>query len=272
VETRSRRSVSPKKRIDTQLSAPCVQPAASAVSAKSLSTGTRKPAVPCALFSGYDETAEDASALMLNGGGTLVSLMSGKQTQKMGVYLLRKATFRGVLTAYTFDLDIITEASKEAALRGVDMTVIGDHGHTISGSTKAMVAKFSEMRDAGVKVLLSRGISGSSGIQHSKTLLCDEHVIVGSCNWTNSSRLNQERSVLIALNEKGMQAYEESLKHLKANCSVFSEKEEEHGRAVRERRASKSIPPSTVADRYATAKRFSVARARSLGRDAGADV
>jgi len=273
VETRSRRSVSPKKRIDTQLSAPSVQPAASAVSAKSLPTGTRKPTVPCALFSGYDETAEDASALMLNGGGTLVSLMSGKQTQKMGVYLLSKATFRSVLTAFTFDLDIITEASKEAARRGVDMTVIGDHRHTISGSTKAMVAKFSEMRDAGVKVLLSRGISGSSGIQHSKTLLCDEHVIVGSCNWTNSSRLNQERSVLIALNEKGMQAYEESLKHLKAYCSVFSEKDEEHGQAVRARRASRSIPPTATAkDRYTTAKRFSVARARSLGPDAATDV
>ena len=129
------------------------------------------------------------------------------------------------------------------------------------------------MRDAGVKVLLSRGVSGSSGIQHSKTLLCDEHIIVGSCNWTNSSRLNQERSVLIALNEKGMQAYEESFKYLKANSSVFSEKEEEHGQAVRDRRASKSIPPSTTArDRYSTAKRFSVARARSLGRDATTDV
>ena len=37
------------------------------------------------------------------------------------------------------------------------------------------------------------------GIQHSKTLLVDDWMLVGSTNWTTSSRSNLERTCLIQL-------------------------------------------------------------------------
>jgi phosphatidylserine/phosphatidylglycerophosphate/cardiolipin synthase-like enzyme len=224
------------------------------------------------LFVGYQESAEDASHLTLGGGGTLLSVMSGKQTQKMGVYLINKATFRIMLTAFTFDLLMITEPLKEAAARGVDVTVIGDWNHTLTGSTAAMVSRFAALRDAGVCVLLTRGVSGTTGIQHSKTLLCDEHIIVGSCNWTNSSRLNQEMSVLLSLNTEGMASYEERVQYLRRHSTPFTEAEEAKGR---QHRGARSVPPETrdapsAEDRYRTAKKYSIARARSASR--GAEV
>ena len=130
-----------------------------------------------------------------------------------------------------------------------------------------MVDRLSQMKAGGVKVLLSAGADGKSGIQHSKTVLCDEYVIVWSCNWTNASRSNQEIDVLVALNESGMAAYDERVKYIKEHSRVFDEELEKAGRDHRSRRSAsrehKSVPP---AERYATAKRFSIARARSAGR------
>jgi len=213
------------------------------------------------LFIDYEESAEDASVLNLMGAGTLLSIMSGKQAQKMGAFLIGKATFRIVLTAFTFDLLTITEALKQAVARGVEVTMIGDANHALTGTTAAMVTRLAALRDAGVRVELTKGVSGNSGIQHSKTLLCDEHVIIGSCNWTNSSRLNQEMSVLLSLNAEGLASYEERLKYLQLYSMPFTEEEEQKGRRSR---GARSVPP--VEDRYRTARRFSIARARSASR------
>ena len=179
----------------------------------------------------------------------------------MGAFLISKATFRVILTAFTFDLLVIASALKEAVTRGVDVTVIADFNHTLTGTTAAMVSRLAALRDAGVRVELTKGVSGNSGIQHSKTILCDEHLIVGSCNWTNSSRLNQEMCVLLSLNTEGLSGYEERFKYLSRYSVPFTENEEAKGRP---HRGSRSVPPAE--DRYRTAKRFSIARARSQSR------
>ena len=125
---------------------------------------------------------------------------------------------------------------------------------------------------------MSYGLNGESGIQHSKTVLADEPVLIGSCNWTTSSRQNHEIGVLLSLNEVGLAAYDGRLRFIKERAVPFSEEFERSGRqnrkdqaaAKRDRQQSsqgprhRSVPP-TAHDRYRTALRFSVARARSSG-------
>ena len=199
----------------------------------------------------------------------MLSVMSSKQTQKMAVYMITKAVRHIIMTVYTMDLLVICEALKAAAKRGVKVEVVADHGHTLTGSTVAMVERMKALRAAGVQVVLTKGASGNSGIQHSKTLLCDEHIIVGSCNWTNASRSNQEMNVLVALNDAGMSSWQERLNYLRRHSRPMTDEDVAKGQATRDqRKASNSVPP---ADRYTTARRFSIharrARERSASRD-----
>ena len=114
--------------------------------------------------------------------------------------------------------------------------------------------------------MLSRGVSGNSGIQHSKTVLSNEYLIVGSCNWTSASRENHEEDMLVALNEAGLVAHDERLMYIQEHSQAFNDEMEKAGRDHRSKRAAsrehKSVPPS--AERYRTARRSSVARARAL--------
>ena len=51
--------------------------------------------------------------------------------------------------------------------------------------------------------LVNRTVSGQ-GIQHAKSALVGDELIVGSCNWTTSSRSNYELGVLIRLRESSV--------------------------------------------------------------------
>ena len=120
---------------DSQPREPSLVPAAGAVRPDQDATSewtslalTRKEAMAIVeFFRGYDEQAEDAAHLIMNKtaqssrvpsyGGVLISLMSGKQTQKMVVYVIKKATYRVFMTGFTFDLLMIAEALIEAAQR-----------------------------------------------------------------------------------------------------------------------------------------------------------
>ena len=136
-----------------------------------------------------------------------------------------------------------------AGKRGVDVGCALDTSHTLTGSTTWQVERLSEMKSGGVKVMLSRGVSGNSGIQHSKTVLSEE-----------------EEDMLVALNEAGIAAHDERLRYIKEHSQAFTEELEKAGREPRSQRAAsrehKSVPPS--AERYRTAKRFNIARARTL--------
>jgi len=197
------------------------------------------------LFAGYQESADVAAHLMLDGGGVVLSVMSSKQTQKMAVYLITKAVRNVIMTVYTYDLLVLCEALKAAASRGVKVEVIADYGHTLTGTTVAMVERMKALLAAGVQVVLTKGVSGNSGIQHSKTLLCDDHIIVGSCNWTTSSRSNQEMSLLVALNDAGMSSWQERLSYLKRHGRPMTEEDAVKGQSTRDqRKASHSVPPA----------------------------
>ena len=49
---------------------------------------------------------------------------------------------------------------------------------------------------------VGRAVVGT-GIQHAKTVLVDDMLVVGSCNWTVSSKANSEVAVLIRMNSSG---------------------------------------------------------------------
>ena len=57
---------------------------------------------------------------------------------------------------------------------------------------------------------VNRPISGT-GIQHAKTLLADDFLIIGSCNWTVSSRANSELGALVQLTPKGAQLVRDTI-------------------------------------------------------------
>ena len=97
----------------------------------------------------------------------------------------------------------------------------------------------------GVDAPLSRGLSGSTSIQHSKTLLRDDHPVVGSCSWTSSSRLNQTLSALLTLDQGGIDAYDEKLGYTKRQSTPFTPELAAAGTARREARG-KSAPPAEM--------------------------
>ena len=231
------------------------------------------------LLDGYDELADDATEIRWRGGGVMLGLMGAKQAQKMALYLLGKAKECVILTCYTFDYAPLVAALKETKARGVDVKVIADKGHMMAGATVTMPERLEELRAAGVEVGLCKGPGGKSGIQHSKTLLCDKHAIIGSCNWTNSSRQNNELCALIALNEEGLLAWERRMTMLRRDCVEMDADHVETAREVRSARSASrgrrtkggDKQEGTAADMYRTAKRFSVARQLALSKQTGED-
>ena len=57
---------------------------------------------------------------------------------------------------------------------------------------------------------VGRTISGT-GIQHAKTLLADHTLVVGSTNWTVSSRANSEVGVMVRLHPSGERLVRDAL-------------------------------------------------------------
>ena len=122
-----------------------------------------------------------------------------------------------------------------------------------------MPDRLRDLRESGVGVWLCRGVSNSLGTQHSKTLLVDDYLILGSTNWTNASRNNQEISVLIRVSEAGRDAWDERLGYMTLQVTEFTEED-----YIRARNTRTMRPRSAGPEKYATAKRFSIARQRSL--------
>ena len=142
----------------------------------------------------------------------LRSFMHGEETLAMASYMLDRCGEKAVLTCFTFDSMEVALSLANAAKRGRNVTVYADRNHLVGGTTKSEVDRMEFLRDSGVTVRLVTGRSGQvpgcngnfAGIQHSKTLLVDEHAIVGSTNWTNAARKNHETSVLLSLAEEGL--------------------------------------------------------------------
>jgi len=187
--------------------------------------------------------------MMQHGDGTVAAVMNAHDTVRTAEWLINHADDHVFLTCFTFDLSRISDALESAAKREVQVTVIADRNHTFKGVTQKQLERISSMDEAGVYVMLTNGIHG--GIQHSKTLEVDGVAIIGSTNWTQSSLTNTELSVMIEFSDRGLRHFQAWKGELLAHAEPFKE-------CVPADRSKASV------DRFRTARRFSVARARSL--------
>ena len=223
-----------------------------------------------AMFQGYDQNADNAAELFYGGLGRILAIMPSKATHKLALFMIGRSLSDIVLTAFTFDLADMVDALNAACQRGVKVKVLVDRSHALSGTTQNMPNRLAALMDGGVEVRLCRGCSNGTGIQHSKTLMIDMFLFVGSANWTNASQSNQEVSILFAMNADGIEAHTRRLEQILEVSEPFSDAQVKAACEVREQRKagnaqnrSRSLGRSpareSTEDRFRTMRKFSIA-------------
>ena len=160
------------------------------------------------------------------------------------------------MSCFTFDLEGLTEDIGDAAVRGPKMIVVADRKHALGGVTKAMAERLSSLKAKGVVVYLADG--PENGIQHSKVVLSDGMLLLGSTNWTGASQRNCELDALIKLSDDGIPEWDAWQHAVLERAMLMTTQQEEVAHKTREDRAGVAQN-----DKFRTAKKFSIARARS---------
>ena len=159
----------------------------------------------------------------------LSCIVNCAQQHKATVYFLGSMQQGDVayLVAYTFGLQEVASAAQTAARRGGDVRIVADKRELFSGRTAGMIDLLDQCQRAGCRVFLATGTSVSNayaqvgrygpsdlgvGICHAKTFaMCKGTteaigpavMLLGSANWTTSSRCNLEMGVLLTLTWNG---------------------------------------------------------------------
>ena len=235
---------------------------------------SRCSAVPCRclttddeespFFKNYDEKAEEAASLFRGRykGGKLVSLVGAKESHKMANYMIGRAKDYVTLTGFSYDLVSITESLKAASHRFLMVKVYVDRSHALRGTTLKMLERLEELRQHGVYVFLVRG-TGSGGIQHSKTVSSDGLLLLGSANWTESSRTNHELGVVLELEGEGRNALRQKMQVMHAYSDPLTPELYFQARQARDEKEKEKKQRSQSVDVGQTARRFSIARRRA---------
>jgi phosphatidylserine/phosphatidylglycerophosphate/cardiolipin synthase-like enzyme len=139
-------------------------------------------------------------------------VLTSRQTQTAAVQLLKTAEsgMLVILLGYYFDRADIAEELVEAAARGACVTCVFDRGALVKGTSKHMKTELDRLASTRVVVRILEGEdtradyeavgrsgTGFPGLQHAKALLVESRAIIGSTNWTTSSRGNSEMSLLV---------------------------------------------------------------------------
>jgi phosphatidylserine/phosphatidylglycerophosphate/cardiolipin synthase-like enzyme len=149
-----------------------------------------------------------------SGLGVVLRLPGGTESHDIAVRLVDSAEQYVRLFGFTYDRGDITEALKKAKLRGVDVAVGVDRKWTLNGRTRDQLARLKELEAHGVVTrvvsgsstaeeyhAVGRSVSDSVGILHAKAVHTDKGTLVGSANWTTSSRSNIELGVELSLDD-----------------------------------------------------------------------
>ena len=172
-----------------------------------------------------------------------IEYVRNKEAQVRAVELLQqypKASVR--VTAYSFDQPDMVEVIK--GHQGF-VRILVDAGMTHESRTKMQLQSLMMLRNAGHRIRVCRGRSlskayaedsrsttagsGLKGIQHSKTCFVENgkvgHLVVGSCNWTTSSKANRESGVVITadVDHRVFQAFKEHFEEDWEESQVFDE-------------------------------------------------
>jgi phosphatidylserine/phosphatidylglycerophosphate/cardiolipin synthase-like enzyme len=141
--------------------------------------------------------------------------VDAKGSQTVALELIAKARQYVFLLAFTFDREDITAELIKAIQRNV-MVVIGvDRRWTLSGKCRDQHQQVKRLSAEGAKVRLLDGeslaahyreagrvVQGGLGIQHSKVVHTDFGTLIGSCNFTTSSRGNLELGIHVKLSQE----------------------------------------------------------------------
>ena len=163
---------------------------------------------------------EDGPVVSENLSQAQVAYLVNSAALEEAVEIMNKAKvgWQICVRAYSFDQPDLVSALKEAASRGAACKLISDQSQA-NGKTKNQVQSLKEVQSAGVQVRLACGSSVNAayqsdgravragrvlmGLHHAKSLLAtsptETIVLAGSCNFTTSSKANQEAGVKLIL-------------------------------------------------------------------------
>ena len=117
-----------------------------------------------------------------------------------------------------YDLADLSEAFRRCKTAGRDLELYFDHLAAFDGKCAGELDQLTLLVTNGIRCLLVRGYSkkehyiaadrkavGGTGIHHAKWLLVGPFLIIGSGNWTTSSKGNAETMMLVQLTEAGLE-------------------------------------------------------------------
>jgi phosphatidylserine/phosphatidylglycerophosphate/cardiolipin synthase-like enzyme len=149
-----------------------------------------------------------------------VEFLADSAAQEMVISMAERSKDAGwlmLLRAYSLDQPRIVTALGDAAARGARVEIIADASQA-AGKSKIMLQQLKALRQSGCSIRLARGTSvrdayaadgretriGGSlrGIHHAKSALSvspegTAWVVAGSCNFSTSSRSNQEAGLYV---------------------------------------------------------------------------
>ena len=196
--------------------------------------------------------------------GIEIKLLCNHEIQDKAVDILKgMRAGQALMTAYTFDQPDVVEAL--ISFTG-SVKLLSDKGQSTGTSTKLQMQSLQQVARSGVQCRMASGTSllesytadgrmttiGKSlkgMIQHSKTLLIkgdtESYLLVGSSNWTTSSRSNTEFGFLLQGNPKheAFRRFEERFYELWNTAWVF-DASSQSSEPVRRRRTGKQ--PETL--------------------------
>ena len=160
--------------------------------------------------------------------GQLMGIYDAAMTHERVVELIHQCKADGhiKISGMSFDEPNIVDAVEGACRRRCDVEIVLDLSWTVHKNTcRDQRASADPIQKAGGRVLLSSGVpiapnyaeagrrcsqraAMNNGIQHSKIAWIGNLCILGSTNWTTSSRCNREVSVELALTAVGIAGME----------------------------------------------------------------
>ena len=157
--------------------------------------------------------------------GEVLEILDSIGSQEAVVRLVNGARKHALLLGFTYDRPEINDALLRAAVRDVTVKVALDRRTTLSGKPRDQQQMAQQLEANRIAVVLQHGaplgpeyarvhrsVSGT-GLLHAKCLLADDMLVVGSANWTTSSRGNMEVGALLRLYPSSTQAVMETLEN-----------------------------------------------------------
>ena len=179
--------------------------------------GASPRAKPAASTACVEQTSSSTGAVLApvpqasTSFGNVLAVLDAVNSHETAARVIDKAApgERVTMLGFSFDRAEIVEALIRARKRGCLVRVALDRNMTIQGRTRNQFGAAKELAAAGVLVRVAAGASlkpechavGRSvpgcaiGIQHSKAVLAGREAVIGSANWTTSSRGNFELGV-----------------------------------------------------------------------------